>query len=215
MTSVIILGIGGNCIDIAEAIEARAARGEAIQVAGWLDDREDVQDCEVAGYRVLGRIADASRFSFARFVNGIGSPQSYRQKAAIVKKTGISPAQWMTVVHPSAVVSRHATLGSGTVILANSVIGAGAKLGAHVMVLQNSVISHDATVGDFTTVATGVCISGRVTIGDSCYLGSNCCIREGLTIGAGSLIGLGAVVTQSVPSGMVVAGNPARPLTSQ
>jgi acetyltransferase-like isoleucine patch superfamily enzyme/dTDP-4-dehydrorhamnose 3,5-epimerase-like enzyme len=41
-------------------------------------------------------------------------------------------------------------------------------------------------------------------------IGANATILPGLTIGAGAMVGAGSVVTRSVPSHAVVAGNPAR-----
>ena len=51
---------------------------------------------------------------------------------------------------------------------------------------------------------------GRVTIGDWVYIGSNALIMPGVTIGDHVLVAAGSVVTKSVPSGMIVAGNPAK-----
>jgi len=209
LTGIIILGVNGNCIDIAEAVETLAQRGEPLKVAGFLDDTATAK--EVAGYPVLGRIADAPKFSEAMFVNGIGSPKSYKLKPDIIAKSQVPPGRWATVIHPAASISPRATIGHGTVLLANSTVGTGVTLGNHVMVLQNSVLSHDSVVGDYTAIATGVCLSGNVQIGTNCYLGSNCCVREGTHIGDRALAGLGAVVTKDVAADAVVIGNPARP----
>jgi UDP-2-acetamido-3-amino-2,3-dideoxy-glucuronate N-acetyltransferase len=46
-------------------------------------------------------------------------------------------------------------------------------------------------------------------------LGTGAIILPGVTIGVGSIIGAGAVVTKSVPDGVVVVGNPARPVISR
>lgn len=53
-------------------------------------------------------------------------------------------------------------------------------------------------------------IFGKVVIGDNVYIGTNSLIMPGVRIGNGSLIAAGSVVTKSIPSGVVVGGNPAR-----
>lgn len=51
---------------------------------------------------------------------------------------------------------------------------------------------------------------GKVTIGNYVYIGSNSLILPGVTIGDNVLIAAGSVVTKSIPSKVVVAGNPAK-----
>lgn len=51
---------------------------------------------------------------------------------------------------------------------------------------------------------------GKVHIGDYVYLGNNVLVMPGVTIGDHVLVAAGSVVTKSVPSGVVVGGNPAR-----
>ena len=57
-------------------------------------------------------------------------------------------------------------------------------------------------------------IFGKVIIGDWVYIGNNSLIMPGVTIGDGSLVAAGSVVTKSVPSGVVVGGNPAKILST-
>jgi acetyltransferase-like isoleucine patch superfamily enzyme len=54
------------------------------------------------------------------------------------------------------------------------------------------------------------CIPTRICAGAS--IGSSATILCGLTIGEKAIVGAGSVVTRDVPAGMMVAGNPARPL---
>lgn len=51
-------------------------------------------------------------------------------------------------------------------------------------------------------------------IGDRVFIGANAIVMCGLTIGSDVIIGAGSVVTQDVADGMVVAGNPARVITT-
>ena len=52
------------------------------------------------------------------------------------------------------------------------------------------------------------------TIERAAQIGMNATILPFVTIGERSLVGAGSVVTRSVPTGLVVAGNPARILKS-
>jgi acetyltransferase-like isoleucine patch superfamily enzyme len=58
-------------------------------------------------------------------------------------------------------------------------------------------------------IEQGVTTEG-VTIEDECWIGANSVILDGVTIGRRSVVAAGAVVTQSVPPHVLVAGVPAR-----
>lgn len=51
---------------------------------------------------------------------------------------------------------------------------------------------------------------GKVVIKDGAYIGAYSQIMPGVTIGEGALVAAGSIVTKSVPSGVVVAGTPAK-----
>lgn len=51
---------------------------------------------------------------------------------------------------------------------------------------------------------------GRVSIGDYVYIGNDAKIMPGVSIGDNVLIAAGSIVTKSIPSNIVVAGNPAK-----
>lgn len=51
---------------------------------------------------------------------------------------------------------------------------------------------------------------GKVVIGNWVYIGTDSLIMPGVTIADNVLVAAGSVVTKSVPSGVIVAGNPAK-----
>lgn len=55
---------------------------------------------------------------------------------------------------------------------------------------------------------------GKVSIGDYVYIGNDAKIMPGVTVGDNVLIAAGSIVTKSIPSKVVVAGNPARYICS-
>ena len=62
------------------------------------------------------------------------------------------------------------------------------------------ILSHD--------FIKGIKIDTR--IGKKCFIGANAIIMPGVTIGDSVIVGAGSVVLKDVPSGCIVAGNPAR-----
>lgn len=211
-SDVIILGTGGNALDIVDSLlELNDRRNGAYRPLGFLDDDPAKRELKFLGLPVLGRLEDAPRFTEARFVNGIGSPANYLHKPEILARTGLSPERFLTIVHPSAEISRFARLGHGVTILQNVTVANGATVGDQVMILPNSIVSHDVRIGDLSCIAGGVCLSGGVEIGRNCYVGSNATVRQDLNVGDGALVGMAACVTVPVAPGATVVGNPARP----
>ena len=58
----------------------------------------------------------------------------------------------------------------------------------------------------------GISTSKPIHLEDNVWIGANAVICGGVTIGKGSVIGAGSVVTHDIPSGVVAAGIPCRPL---
>jgi sugar O-acyltransferase (sialic acid O-acetyltransferase NeuD family) len=115
-----------------------------------------------------------------------------------------------TLVHPTARVSRRATLGPGTFVSANVTISTRTTLGKCVFVNRAASIGHHTTIGDFVTVQPGANIAGAITIGSDTYIGMSASVLERTTIGAGCLIAAGAVVTANLPDRVLAMGLPAR-----
>ena len=72
------------------------------------------------------------------------------------------------------------------------------------------ILTHDASL----FMKYNVYKVGKVVIGDNVFLGANAIIMPGVTVGDNVIIGAGAVVTKDVESGLVVAGTPARVITT-
>jgi len=208
----IILGTGGNSVDILDAVNERNVLSTIPQYEciGFLDDDPQQWGKEIWGVQVLGPVKSALNYPDAYFVNGIGSERNFWKKAAIITKTQVPLDRFETIVHPTASVSRMATLSKGVVVLQHVTIANQARIGHHVIILPNSVISHDAVIGDYACITGGVCISGMVTIGRNCYLGTNSSVIGGVKIGNNCLIGMGSVIRHDVSENSVMVGNPAR-----
>lgn len=207
MKEIIILGIGGNCIDILDTINDI---GTVYKCVGFLDDKRENWGKEFFGVKVLGPLDSAKNYANAHFVNGIGSPFNFWKKGEIIARTGIPIERFENIIHPTASVSKMARLAHGVVIFQNVTITSNVSIGNHVIILPNSVISHDDVIGDCTSIAGGAAISGQVTVGRHCYLGTNSTVIGNVKIGDNCMVGMGSVVLHDVPENQTVVGNPAK-----
>jgi len=208
---IIILGTGGNCIDILDTINEINKKEKKYDCIGFLDDNRDKWGKEIWNVKVLGPLDTAKEHQrTCFFVNGIGSSHNYFKKEHILSKTGILLNRFENIIHPTASVSNFSHLGRGVVILQNATIASNAVIGNHVIILPNSIVNHDVIIKDYSCITSGVCISGGVKVGKSCYIGSNSSIKENIVIGDNSLIGIGSVVLSNVSDNSVMVGSPAK-----
>jgi sugar O-acyltransferase (sialic acid O-acetyltransferase NeuD family) len=208
----VIVGAGGTSRMIAEAVEDINADRRRWQLLGFLDDDPAKQGREVQGLPVLGSISTAATLRSAHFIIGIANYRNPLARRDVELRMGFSRERFATVVHTSAVVSRHARLGRGTAVLPNAVIAPAAEVGCHVIVSRLCSLGHDSVVADYVTLTPGACISGSARLGLGAFLGSRSVVREGIQIGEGSVVGLGAVVVNDVAPFATVVGCPAQPL---
>ena len=117
-----------------------------------------------------------------------------------------------SLIHKNAMISSSAHLGKNVQLLAGSIIGAFASIGDYSIVNSGANVDHDCIVGRNCHLAPRATLAGEVMVEDNVFVGTNATILPRLCICSGSTVGAGAVVTKDVPPGVVVAGNPARPL---
>lgn len=95
--------------------------------------------------------------------------------------------------------------------LVDSLVPQFVRIGDNFISAPGSVIlAHDASL----LWHTGSYRIEETVIGDNVFLGANAVILPGVTVGDGAIIGAGSVVTKDVPPATVVAGNPARILST-
>lgn len=111
-------------------------------------------------------------------------------------------------------------LSHGTRFLTGVEIHPAATLGRRVFIDHGmgTVIGETARVGDDVHLFHGVTLGGddpepikrHPTVEDGVTLGANSTLIGDITVGETATVGAGAVVTEDVPAGVTVAGNPAR-----
>jgi sugar O-acyltransferase (sialic acid O-acetyltransferase NeuD family) len=201
-SGLLIIGAGGHGKVVADAAQHQAVWK---QIA-FLD--RDTSLTEVLGLPIVGS-DPASSDLVSRFPDAavaIGDP---RLRLELLDQLARIGYRLPVIRHPSAVVSPHATIESGCVLLANSVVNPGSRLGRGCIVNTAASIDHDCELADGVHVAPGAHLAGGVRVGNSTWIGIGTSVREYLTIGSAVTVGAGAAVVADIPDGQLVAGVPA------
>ena len=139
-----------------------------------------------------------------RIVDGIGDFGRLNMDSAMK-----SPL-FGTAVHPSAVVSPHATIGEGSVVMPGAIINHSAQIGRHCIVNTGASIDHECQIGDFAHISPHATLCGNVSARDGSWVGAGAVVIPGIKIGNWAVVGAGAVVVCDVPDGVTVVGCPAK-----
>lgn len=119
-----------------------------------------------------------------------------------------------TKIGPFVEIQRGVRVGRRCKVSSHTFICSGVTIEDEVFVGHNVTFINDrypkATNrnGELQTEEDWICLPTRVCRGAS--IGSSATILCGVTIGEYAVVGAGSIVTHDVPSGTIVAGNPAR-----
>jgi len=208
----IIFGGHGNGTVVASTVEDINAVTPTWEILGFLNDQDEGP---INGYPVLGGIDSETvgRWLDDPNVYFYWSLISVRLNHKFInrlKELGIPEERFATVVHPTAVVSKQATLGYGVSIHPLVNVGPNVTLGNHIHVFAQAMIGHGATLENFSYVANNACVGAHVRLHEGAYLGTNCTTLENVEIGRWAIVGIGSVVVRSIGDFEKAVGNPSR-----
>jgi len=193
--SLILIGAGGHahsCIDVIEQ------HGQ-YRIAGLVGMPEEM-DTQNLGYYVIatddGLKELANTYKFALIA--VGHIRSSESRIRLYRQALELGFQFPRIVAPTAHVSRHATIGAGTIVMHGAIVNAGARIGNNCIINTRALVEHDVAVEDHCHISTGAILNGDVTIGTESFVGSGSIIKEGVSIGKGCLIGMGLSVRHNL-----------------
>ena len=205
------LGASTAVHEVCEIIKAINSIQPRYEVIAILDDNESTHDKEIREVSVLGNLSMVHSFpEDVKFIFGIGSMRTRLIRQTILKRIGISPDRFVTIIHPTAVIDESAQIGPGCIIHPGVCIGNDAVIDSFSIIAVNSAIGPYAHIQSFAMITSLVVILSYAKIGKAVFVGSCSCVTDHVEIGHGSMIGAGTVVSRNVDQGCFFLGNPAR-----
>jgi sugar O-acyltransferase (sialic acid O-acetyltransferase NeuD family) len=205
MSELLLIGASG----LAREVLATVRSSGQYDVAGFLDDDEELSGIDVDGAPVLGPIDDAADYLHAFVLVCVESGRVRKTVVDRLAGLGVGPMRYATVIDPAVRVPEGCRIGRGSILLQNVTLTASVTLGSHVVAMPGVTFTHDDVVADFATFAAGTSLGGGVRIGRAASLGMNSSVRERTSIGPYATVGMGAAVLNDVPEGETWVGVPA------
>jgi sugar O-acyltransferase (sialic acid O-acetyltransferase NeuD family) len=209
MTRVVFAGGGGHASVLLDIVRALGT----LEVVGYLAPVPGV--LSAAGVEYLGddgRVGAMRERGIEHAALGLAGARDNAQRVRVFVHWKRHGMRFVTLIHPSAVVSSRASTSEGLQCFPNAVINAGSVLGANVIVNTGAIVEHDCVIEDHAHVAPRAVLAGGATIGARSLIGVGATVLPGIAIGSDVLVAAGSVVTRPVPSGERVGGVPARQL---
>lgn len=194
---VIIIGGGGFAKQVIDVFELTG-----VTVLGFLDD--DQKKTHLLSYPRLGGLDH--RHPQAYYFCGIGNLEV---RERIFREF---PGPWLNCIHPTAIISKHSTMGLGNYLGPGACLMPGGAIGNNNILDPHAVISHDSYIADHNHLAAQSCLLGGVQIGSGNLIGTGAVVLPKLTLGEKNTIGAGAVVTKSIEDRETLVGVPAKAL---
>jgi sugar O-acyltransferase (sialic acid O-acetyltransferase NeuD family) len=198
---ILLVGAGGHaraCIDVVEQ-EGR------FRIGGLIGSDAEV-GLDVLGYPVLGTDRELQKLAqqVGRAIVAVGQIKSAATRIRLFEALEASACDLPVIVSPRAYLSRHASVGAGSIVMHGAIVNAGVRIGRNCIINSQSLVEHDTTIQDHCHVATAAAINSGVQIGRGTFVGSQSSVRQGTIIGQECVIGMGQRVLADCPPGSQV-----------
>jgi len=207
--NIIIFGASGHSSVIVDIIE----KEDKYNIIGYIDSDIEKLNKKFLGYQILGTKKDlvsiCKEHNTCQGLIAIGNNWKRYTVTQSIKEI-LPDFEFISIIHPSAEVSKRASIGSGSVIMAGSVVNSNAKIGDHCILNTGCIVEHDCRIEDYASLAPGVIVGGNVAIGNNTAVSIGAVIKNNIIIGEHTVIGAGAIVLNDISSNVVAYGVPAK-----
>ena len=203
---IVIVGAGGFGREVLQWAR-ESWPDQASLIGGFLSDDPRRLDGFSTGLGILSTVADYQPAAGEYLLLGIGVPYSRRR---VAERLQACEANFLTLVHPRAVVASTAEIGDGSIICPSAVVSDSARLGRCVLVNYHASLGHDASAGDFAVLSPYATLGGAARVDDEVFLGLHASVGPGIRVGSRSKVSANSCVLSATPPESLVYGVPGR-----
>lgn len=209
MKHLLIIGARGFGREIYRSfIHTKPYIEKEIDVKGFLDDKADAFDGLKGEWPpIISAVETYEIQPDDVFFCALGDAHWRKHYAELIKSKG---GHFISIIHPTALVSPNATIGEGCCIGAFTSISPNVTVGDHVMIQSYDDFGHDSSIGDYASIESYVFLGGYASVGELSTMHTKSSIIPHKSIGKECVVGFGSVVMRNFTDGVHVFGNPAK-----
>lgn len=199
---VIVVGAGGHakvCID--------SLRAMGLHVAYCVGTDPSVRQCLGIDILIGDEQLNALRSTgYSKAFIAIGANKLRQKLATKAIEQGFT---LVNAIHPHAIISPSATIGSGVAVMAGAIVNADCIIGDLAIINTGATVDHDCQIACAAHIAPQCALAGGVIVGEHAFLGVGTKVIPTIKIGRNAVVGAGSVVINSIDADTVCVGVPA------
>ncbi|WP_203228771.1 acetyltransferase [Flavobacterium sp. LMO6] len=206
MNKIIIIGAGGHAAELIDYLiymnhTSVTTSSQNWEIVGLIDDSEANYHQYQYRFPYLGTIQAHQVRNDVGYIMGIAN-MKYRR--TIIEELLQKKAQFISIIHPTALVSPSAKIGVGCVISHNVSIGPKAVIGDFNLINSRCTIGHDTTIEAYNFLSPQVVTGGFAVLGEENFIGTNGVVLPGITLGNKNTVAAGMIVDKNVTDNTTV-----------
>lgn len=163
MKNIVIIGAGDLGKEVVWLIEDINRIEPTYVILGFLDDTEEKQNKEFAGYRVLGKTEYLEELNSKIPVCAVIAVQSGEGRNKIVEEhQGFH--SWENIIHPTAVIAASSTYELGNIFFPQTVVSAECKIGNFTLLYPQVTIGMNSTIRDYASLFLRVSVDDHAEV---------------------------------------------------
>lgn len=210
MKHLIIIGAGGMGRQVLSFAKGCNEYGKEYDIKGFLDDNPHAMEGFPDYPPVLGTVDGYQIEKDDVFFNSIGDVQN---KKKCINKILDKGGEFITLIHPTALVSPDTKIGKGCMLGSYVGVGVETTIGDFCLIQSKATIGHDVHVGDFARIDCNVVLIAGVDVGKDVCIHTSAVINHNVKLGDGSTVGAMSFVIRNVKPGQTVFGIPAKKIS--
>ncbi len=192
---IILIGGGGHCRSCIDVIETEGS----FEIFGIIDIKEKTGQL-MQGYPIIGSDEDIPKFIEEEFyfLITLGHIRSNETRVKIYGELKKMNARMPVIISPNAHVSKHSSIGRGSIIMHHALVNANSAVGENCIINNKALIEHDCKIEDHCHIAPGAILNGDVSVGSGSFIGSGSVIVQGIEIADNSFVKANSLIKANI-----------------